>query len=705
MRLPNCRSDAVAQLGIVIFGASFYDFWPALDNTQFANSAREFEEALTDRSLIGDRDTYVLNLFDERLSPSDITNQIVDFVSDSKFEDIILYYCGHGSLTGDRKTYMVCLRTTREKTRASTGLKLRDLAHDLDEHLYGKRLHVVLDACYAGDAVGEFMDAGLDPLIDQNLAETFPRSGVSVFAATGSGDVALAKKGERLTLFTGALLEVIRGGIATRQHSKRLCWSEVCDQVRSMTRSRYGYKAPTPRIVSTRNNDGDITRIPFFTNRAFVADEKPIQAEIDESEHALIGTLLHIQERTNKLLRPSRSKIAIGFAAITAFTITSYFTYNQFSAKILSDRNAIQLAAAAAEQEITDRARHEFALREQAIQEREEAVKRQLAAAEEAVKEREAKEERATREAREQAASKQAATEQAARDQAAKERAAREQREHDEAAKKQAIEIAEKEKSEQLEKYRAVQAQREQDEAARKQAATAELAVKEQMAKDRLAQQAREQEEARKQAAFAERQSIKEQADREAAARCDQLATNPYDRNRLPESLGTPFGILRGQAKEAIDACKIAKEAYPSILRFAYQFARATQATDPKQAFALHTQLTRLQYPSSFDNLGGLYIQLSNDFRTATALYQRGTNLGDPDSMVSLADMIDKGHFTSADNQQTKLGLLCNAGKFGHQAAAAACAKEMKTEADRQAAMQFIGAVVGGALGAAVSRR
>ena len=255
------------RLGVIVLGASTYDHWHALDNPRFANSANEFKRFISDRSVFGESNIQFLDLFDQRVSQAEVSPKIVEFLSETKFDDVVIYYCGHGIFSRDRKSYFVCLRGTQEKTSSSTALRIGGLADDLEESLIGKRVFVVLDACFAGSAIVEFMAA--QSLVHRHLEESFPRSGVAVLTATDGRDVALAKSADRFTLFTGGLADALSNGIASSSEKPELSWRDVFDHVRSKTRARLGLEAPTPQFTQTRQSDGDITTIPFFFNEAY----------------------------------------------------------------------------------------------------------------------------------------------------------------------------------------------------------------------------------------------------------------------------------------------------------------------------------------------------------------------------------------------------------------------------------------------------
>jgi hypothetical protein len=165
---------------------------------------------------------------------------------------------------------------------------------------------------------------------------------------------------------------------------------------------------------------------------------------------------------------------------------------------------------------------------------------------------------------------------------------------------------------------------------------------------------------------LADQQAAQEmQKQQQAGVDCDRLAGNPTDIRRKAD--GPTFDVLRNQADQAIEACGRAIQQSPLELRYQYQISRAYQYTNPKKALDILGTLVKAEYPAAFDNLGGMYRGKDND--KALQLFLRGRDLNDADSMVSLADMIDKGTYTPDNPVMVKLGLLKRAANLGHAGA------------------------------------
>ncbi|WP_407050896.1 TIR domain-containing protein [Methyloraptor flagellatus] len=258
------------------------------------------------------------------------------------------------------------------------------------------------------------------------------------------------------------------------------------------------------------------------------------------------------------------------------------------------------------------------------------------------------------------------AAERARREQAKREQEEREARAKAEAEAKiarerqEAEQRAEAERRAAEEKRRVAEEQRRSEEERRRQAEAAERTRREQA--EREAEQRRREAEAR-------------EAERRAGDRCDELAGNPTDQRG--NGRGVPYEILKLQTREAIDACTKAVELNPAEARYQYQLARATQMIDKPRAFEMQKRVAAKRYPAAFDNLGWLYISLAKSKDEAVRQFKVGVQLGDPDCMMSLAEMIDQKAYLPSDPLREKIALYKQAAALGHPSAQRALEIEM----------------------------
>jgi tetratricopeptide (TPR) repeat protein len=159
---------------------------------------------------------------------------------------------------------------------------------------------------------------------------------------------------------------------------------------------------------------------------------------------------------------------------------------------------------------------------------------------------------------------------------------------------------------------------------------------------------------------------------------CDRLAANPTDRRKPPSVPGVPYDSLMNQAKQAIAACTLAVQQSPTELRYQYQMARAMEVEAPQKALEIHRRLAGTGYPVAYDNLGWLEIKLYKNYVEAVKYFKAGSQLRDPDSMVSLVEMVDRGYLPADRPQELKCQLLRTAANLGHQGAQVQIQEEEK---------------------------
>jgi tetratricopeptide (TPR) repeat protein len=180
-------------------------------------------------------------------------------------------------------------------------------------------------------------------------------------------------------------------------------------------------------------------------------------------------------------------------------------------------------------------------------------------------------------------------------------------------------------------------------------------------------------EQQQKKAADEQKRAEELQRATEAARRCDELAANPNDAHRVGE--GVPYAALKPQAAEAVQFCDLAAKQNPNELRFQYQLGRALElagdgsahVTNRQKALEIHQALAKAGYAASFDNLASLYRWDRKDLATAVVLFRKGVELGDSDSMLSLADLIENGQVTPENPNETPLELYKRAAGLGNQ--------------------------------------
>jgi hypothetical protein len=85
------------KFGVVVFGASIFDHHAHLSNPRFKKSAEEFQRVIADPKILSDCEIETLDLYDQALSVDQTLDRIWDFTA-KDYQDIVIYYCGHGNV-------------------------------------------------------------------------------------------------------------------------------------------------------------------------------------------------------------------------------------------------------------------------------------------------------------------------------------------------------------------------------------------------------------------------------------------------------------------------------------------------------------------------------------------------------------------------------------------------------------------------------
>ncbi|HET9832498.1 MAG TPA: SUMF1/EgtB/PvdO family nonheme iron enzyme, partial [Vicinamibacterales bacterium] len=265
--MPGEAATAPTTLAILLGGSAWPKSPQLAASAAFASSALGFRQYLLDPNGFGLPEANVLDLFDSSKTAPEIVEQIQNYLrlrmsGSPAPRDLFLYYTGHGGFIGGRD-YFLAVRSTIEGLEGSSSIRVSDLASALRNAARDVRRFLILDCCFAAAAFREFQSTPGAAARLQTL-DAFPKRGTTLLCSSSSRSVSIAPEGEQYTMFSGALLDVLRRGDAGIQASLSL--EDVGLRVGDMIKRKYDDRGIRPEVHSPDQRDEDIARMPIFPN-------------------------------------------------------------------------------------------------------------------------------------------------------------------------------------------------------------------------------------------------------------------------------------------------------------------------------------------------------------------------------------------------------------------------------------------------------
>jgi hypothetical protein len=156
---------------------------------------------------------------------------------------------------------------------AETGIKAPDLARVLRVGAPQQRRLIVLDCCFSEGAARDFigqsgaLDQAVAATAVKDLADDQPKRGTLLLCSSPVGEVSIGPPNAARTLFSGAVLDVLRFGAEGKPAA--LSFADLRDAAYHRMVVDFGANAPRPVLHQVNAAHGDLTRVPAFTNRAW----------------------------------------------------------------------------------------------------------------------------------------------------------------------------------------------------------------------------------------------------------------------------------------------------------------------------------------------------------------------------------------------------------------------------------------------------
>jgi hypothetical protein len=313
---PPWRSDVVPIKGedrrvvAIVLGATRFPDWPAIDDEAVGRAFGTSHQDIV--AVLRTFTSAILDLFDSNHLPDRLCLDIEDFLKDHcEATDLLVYYVGHGSFLGDSEpAYFLALRKTAVDREYATGLRAINLARSL--RIFKKRTYLLLDCCFAGSALPDLQSPLQDVMGADFKAGPQPK-GVALLSAASRNKAAIIPKSAGRTMFSDALCDVFRDGIAAE--GPFLTLRQIKEAIVERIQTKFATEAHVlPEVHTPRQVAGDVADFPFFPNAAADVIPRDVLANLERPERwarvSAVGALVELlMDGRPNLVHAARGKL------------------------------------------------------------------------------------------------------------------------------------------------------------------------------------------------------------------------------------------------------------------------------------------------------------------------------------------------------------------------------------------------------------
>jgi WD domain, G-beta repeat len=267
---------------VIMLGASAWPNSPGFQASQaFAHAAQGFRDYVLDPHGFCLPAANLFDQFDALASTSDQLEMLGSFLeqrtqalkeANQLVRDVLVYFVGHGGFAGPSADFYLMPRRTNASSLRASGIAIDALAEVLREKARQTRRYLLLDCCFAAAAFSAFQGGPdqtaitktLDVFRVQARGSGFPGKGTVLLCSSDQKSPSLLLPDESCTMFSYALLDVLRNGDIHRPPQLSLRdIKELAEDRLAALPEKY---APRPGLHSPDQSEGDVADIPFFPN-------------------------------------------------------------------------------------------------------------------------------------------------------------------------------------------------------------------------------------------------------------------------------------------------------------------------------------------------------------------------------------------------------------------------------------------------------
>jgi hypothetical protein len=264
---------------VIMLGASAWPNSPGFQTSEaFLHAAQGFREYVLDPHGLGLPTANLCDLFDAAFSTSDQLEMLGSFLEQrtrtlqAAYRDVLVYFVGHGGFAGPSADFYLMPRRANASSLRASGMAIDALAEVLQEKARQTRRYLFLDCCFAAAAFRSFQGGPdqtaitktLDAFAVQTKSSGFPQKGTVLLCSSDQKSPSLLLPDESCTMFSYALLDVLRNGDLHRP--PQLSLRDIKELAEDRLAGLPQKNAPRPSLHSPDQSEGDVANVALFPN-------------------------------------------------------------------------------------------------------------------------------------------------------------------------------------------------------------------------------------------------------------------------------------------------------------------------------------------------------------------------------------------------------------------------------------------------------
>lgn len=178
--------------------------------------------------------------------------------------NLIIHYVGHG-IFDEHHTYSLALRSTREKNRSFSALRLNAFITTINSLSVDLRKFIIIDACFSGEALRYAQSSSIEETLKREIDKA-RNIGTAYFCSSSADRVSRINPDKKTTVFSRALTSAFWEGTGSNVN-KLLSLNDICSLTRNyISTHEEGLSVVLPEVHSPNWSQGNIADDPIFLN-------------------------------------------------------------------------------------------------------------------------------------------------------------------------------------------------------------------------------------------------------------------------------------------------------------------------------------------------------------------------------------------------------------------------------------------------------